>query len=125
MSDRELLTGETRAIPVSEKAWRNSMPSDAWPIGFADGDSVTRTDVFEMAAKWRNGEVTSRLFTTCALAWGYGPTGYGRWRTGRTLAGDPEGSQLQALLQPLAADRVSVDILCDAYGGFFKRPRLP
>jgi hypothetical protein len=125
MSDRELLTGETRAIPVSEKAWRNSMPSDAWPIGFAAGDSVTRTDVFEIAAKWRNGEVTSRLFTTCALAWGYGPTGYGRWRTSRTLAGDPEGSQLQALLQPLAADRVSVDTLCDAYGGFFKRPRLP
>lgn len=125
MPEQDLLPGETRAIVVREESWRTSLPADAWPTGFAAGDSVTRTDVFEMAARWRSGEVTSRSFTACTLAWGYGTTGYGRWRTCRTLAADPDGSRLQTLLQPLAEERVSVDTLCNVYDRFFKRPRLP
>lgn len=125
MPNQELLPREAHAITVREKAWRSSMPSDAWLDGFAVGDAVTRTDVFDIAAKWRSGEVTSRSFTTCVLSWGYGTTGYGRWRTRRTLGGSPDGSRLQTLLQPLATDRVTLETLGDVYSAFFERPRLP
>lgn len=125
MVHRELLPGEKRPIKVREATWRDSLPADAWPAGFAEGDAATRSDVFEVASAWRQGSASSRQFVTAALAWGYGPTGYGRWRTRRTLAADPDGIRLQYLLEPLMGETLPAGTLDSVYEAFFARPRLP
>lgn len=57
---RKLLPGEKHPIKVREAIWRDSLPADAWPAGFAEGDAATRSDVFEVASAWRQGSASSR-----------------------------------------------------------------
>jgi len=125
MNSHELLPGESRAIIVERQRWVDYLPGDCWPSSFAETGKVTRSDVFQVADQWRAGDVSSRVFTAAVLAWGYGMTGYGRWRAGRTLAADPDGTRLQSMLEPLRAETISGEALQSVYSAFLARPRLP
>lgn len=125
MASHELLPGEQRAITVDRQRWVDYLPGDCWPSSFAEMGQVTRGDVFKVADQWCAGDVSSRVFTAAVLAWGYGTTGYGRWRTGRTLAADPDGTRLESKLEPLRAEKISGEALQSVYSAFLAKPRLP
>ncbi|MFG1828678.1 8-oxoguanine DNA glycosylase OGG fold protein [Micromonospora chersina] len=76
--------------------WRAALPPDAWPDGLPEVGSVWRRDVFTVADAWRAEEASPRQLLSAVLMWGYGPIGYGPWRTARSLEGDPDGKRLDA-----------------------------
>lgn len=124
MTSRPLL-GEVREIRVDADRWRVALSADCWPFGFPTDGSVWRQDVFDVAERWRVGEISSRQLCAAVLMWGYGPIGYGRWRANQTLATDPDGSRLDGQLELLRPERISVGSLAETYRRFLIRPRLP
>lgn len=118
-----LLPGET-AIPVDAARWHDALPSGTWPDGFACSGKATRADVFAVADRWRGGRVPAVQLASAALAWGFGVRGYGRYRTGRVLAQDPDGARLAGALEHLRAEEIPPEALVDAYVRFHTSHRL-
>lgn len=114
---------ETRALPkeptiwIDPEKWKPALPADVWVEGFPSGN-VLRADVFDLAARWRRGEVASRPLLAAACAWGYGPVGYGRHRTRVALMNDPQGTLLDRGLAALRAERPTESDLRNAYVAF-------
>ena len=114
---------EARALPnepfvkIDPDRWRPALPADVWVAGFPAGN-VLRADVFDLAGRWRLGEVPSRSLLAAACAWGYGPVGYGLHRTRTALANDPDGALLDRALAALRADLPGEDDLQRAYAAF-------
>lgn len=119
------LPGELRPIAVDADRWSHALPADSWPAAFPESGAVWRSDVFAVASQWRAGEGTARQLTAAVLMWGYGPTGYGPWRTNQVLTADPTGQKLNERLELLRHERVSLEDLAKTYERFLKRPRLP
>lgn len=123
MSDRDrALPGES-SICVDVERWRDALPADAWAGGLGVRD-VYRADVFDVASRWRAGEVSSRALAAAALAWGFGPVGYGRFRTRLILEGDPNGERLDAALQGLRSEAPSESDLAGAFVAFRTSSRI-
>ncbi|NJP32068.1 8-oxoguanine DNA glycosylase OGG fold protein [Micromonospora thermarum] len=121
------LPGELAAITVHIDRWRAALPPDAWPGGFLETGVVWRRDVFAVADTWRAGEATPRQLLSAVLMWGYGPIGYGPWRTARSLEGDPDGTRLARALDGLRGPIPDEDVLRTAYRRLRdpKESRLP
>lgn len=111
----DALPGELVGITVHIDRWRPALPSDAWPEGFPETGVVWRRNVFAVADAWRAGDATPRQLLTAVLMWGYGPIGYGPWRTARSLDGDPDGTRLAHALDPLRAPIPDEEVLRTAY----------
>ncbi|MER7889287.1 hypothetical protein ABTX15_05630 [Micromonospora sp. NPDC094482] len=107
--------------------WRDVLPPNAWPTGFPETGVVWRRDVFTVAEAWRAGDASARQLLAAALMWGYGPIGYGPWRTARSLEGDPDGTRLAHALDGLQAPTLNEDGLQAAYQRLRdpKESRLP
>ncbi|MFF4807108.1 hypothetical protein ACFY03_02650 [Micromonospora chersina] len=121
------LPGEPKPVTVHIEKWRAALPPDAWPDGFPEVGSVWRRDVFTVAEAWRAGEASPRQLLSAVLMWGYGPIGYGPWRTARSLEGDPDGKRLAYALEGLRAPAPDEDALRTAYQRLRdpKESRLP
>ncbi|MGN9778797.1 8-oxoguanine DNA glycosylase OGG fold protein [Micromonospora sp. H33] len=119
------LPGELAAVTVHIDRWRAALPPDAWPGRFPETGVVWRRDVFAVADAWRAGEATPRQLLSAVLMWGYGPIGYGPWRTARSLEGDPDGTR--HALDGLRAPILDEDVLRTAYRRLRdpKESRLP
>ena len=117
------MTVNARALPnefcinVDATKWRAGLPPEVWIEGFPTG-CVWRADVFDVADRWRRGEVPSRALAAVVLAWGHGSNGYGPYRTRTVLAADPNGEKLDRALAALRAERPSERDLQDAYVAF-------
>src|SRR3954465_14439578 len=112
------LPGETQAVGVDVARWRAALPEDAWPPHFPSHGSVWRQDVFAVAQRWREGRATARQLTAAALMWHYGATSSGRRRTVRTLADDPTGIRIEAVLHGLHLEQPTPGDLRKAYQAF-------
>ncbi len=111
----EARPGEPAGIIVHIDRWRPALPPDAWPTGFPTTGVVWRRDVFAVAEAWRRGDATPRQLLSAVLMWGYGPIGYGPWRTARSLEGDADGVRLARALDPLRAAAPGEEVLATAY----------
>jgi hypothetical protein len=116
------LPGEVRAITVDIGRWRPALPESAWPEGFAADSTVWRQDVFDVAERWRRREATALQLASAALAWGFGVTGYGRWRTRSVFGQDPGGLRLADSIGGLRGECPTEADVLDAYERFFKGP---
>lgn len=121
------LPGELKPVTIHPGRWRAVLPPDAWPDGFPETGEVWRREVFAVAEAWRAGEASPRQLLSAALMWGYGPIGYGPWRTARSLEGDPDGKRLAYALEGLRAAAPDEDALRTAYQRLRdpKESRLP
>jgi hypothetical protein len=112
------LPGERRAVEVDTGRWRPALPEDAWPRRFPEDGRVWRQDVFAVAQRWRDGRSTARQLTAAVLMWHYGSTSSGRRRTVRTLADDPSGARIEAVLHGLRGEQPTPGDLRGAYQAF-------
>ncbi|MET8909175.1 hypothetical protein [Micromonospora sp. NPDC004551] len=121
------LPGEVTPITVRTALWRAALPPDAWPDGFPETGEVWRRDVFTVAEAWHAGEASPRQLLSAVLMWGYGPIGYGPWRTLRSLEGDSHGKRLAHALDGLRVPAPDEDALRTAYQRLRnpKESRLP
>jgi len=121
------LPGEVSPITVHIDRWRTALPPDAWPDGFPDTGLVWRRDVFAVAQAWHAGRSSTRQLLVAVLMWGYGPIGYGPWRTLRSLEADPDGKRLAYALEGLRAPVRDEETLRIAYQRLRdpKESRLP
>ncbi len=88
--------------------------ADAWhrrvgkylPDVFAEGALVSRSDVLALGSQWRQTgtDKAARELLVGSCIWGFGPTGYGAYRTGLMLATPDAGKRLTATLDLLAED---------------------
>ncbi|SIN35812.1 hypothetical protein [Micromonospora cremea] len=127
MTEGVVLPGEQAPITVKLNRWRAALPSDAWPDNLPSSGEVWRRDVFAVADACRAGSASPRQLLTAVLIWGYGPIGYGPWRTARSLGADPEGKRLGYALEEVSASAPDEDALRTAYRRFREpnHARLP
>jgi hypothetical protein len=119
------LPGEDRPVPVPIPKWRAALGDDDWPPGFPKSGHVWRSDVFDIARRWREDRATARQLLAATLMWTYGEHPAGRRRAVRALAGDPTGDLLEAALAPLRGDRPLMTDLRAAYLALRTTARLP
>jgi hypothetical protein len=118
------LPGEGSVTGIDVHRWRCKVPDGMWPVGFAESGIVLRADVFDVAERWRSGEVPVTQFVVAAFVWGHGNRGYGPYRTRRVMDQDREGVGLDAVLAQLRTDVVPVEALTDAYERFRSTSKL-
>ncbi|WP_433537213.1 hypothetical protein ACQPZK_05290 [Micromonospora sp. CA-249363] len=119
------LPGEQAPTTVKPDRWRAGLPPDAWPDTLPVSGEVWRRDVFAVADAYRAGSATARQLLTAVLVWGYGPIGYGPWRTARSLGADPDGKRLAYALEEVSAPAPDPEALRTAYRRFRDPARLP
>ncbi|GAB3954690.1 hypothetical protein [Micromonospora vulcania] len=107
-----------QAVSVNVDRWRAGLPSDAWPDNLPAGGEIWRRDVFAVADAYRAGSASARQLLTAVLVWGYGPIGYGPWRTTKSLDADPDGKRLAYALEELTAAAPDEASLRTAYQRF-------
>ena len=84
-TENAALPGERAPVIVNVDRWRAGLPPDAWPDTFPANGEIWRRDVFAVADAYRAGSASACQLLTAVLVWGYGPIGYGPWRTARSL----------------------------------------
>lgn len=119
------LPGEERPVAVDGGKWRSALPEDAWPREFPVHGAVWRQDVFAVAALWREGRADARQLLAATLMRQQGANPHGRRRALRTLAGDPSGARLEAVLERVRKDSPTPADLRAAYVAFRRDCRLP
>src|SRR4051794_34872989 len=102
------LPGEDGPVPVPVSKWRSALPEDAWPPGLPKSGHLWRRDVFDVAARWREGHDTARQLLAATLIWTYGEQAAGRRRAVRALDADPTGELLESALAGLRRDAPSM-----------------
>ncbi|MET8372559.1 hypothetical protein [Micromonospora profundi] len=110
-----VLPGEEAPVIVNIDRWRAGLPSDAWPDSLPANGEIWRRDVFAVTDAYRAGSATARQLLTAVLVWGYGPIGYGPWRTAKSLAADPDGKRLAYALEAMSEPAPDEDALRTAY----------
>lgn len=110
---------------VDAGKWRSALPEEAWPREFPLDGIVWRQDVFRVAARWREDRADARQLLAATLMWFHGPSASGRRRALRTLAGDPTGARLEAVLEPLRKERPTPADMRMSYVAFRTSCRLP
>jgi hypothetical protein len=118
------LPGEAGPTLVDLGRWRVALPEDAWPRPFPGDGQVWRRDVFAVAYRWRDGQASARELLTATLMWTYGDAPHGRRRALRTLADDPTGERVEAALDVLRNEWLTVTDLRTAYLNFRTSARL-
>lgn len=117
------LPGERRRIQVPRERWKRAL-GERWPDDLASDDHLARLDVFAVTDGWRAGAKTTQDLVVAAMAWGYGPIGYGPGRTAAILDQDPDTARLSSVLSPLSEAQPTVAALGDAYEALRRRRPL-
>jgi hypothetical protein len=101
------LPGEWFPTQLDAGRWRAALSEDAWPRSFPLDGLVWRSDVFAIADRWRSGGATSRQLLAATLMWAGGEFRAARRHAVVTLADDPFGSRLDAVLEPLRLEQLT------------------
>ncbi len=96
---------EQEGIGFNADAWHRRVGKDL-PDVLADHTHVSRSDVLALGTRWRQTgtEEAARELLVGSCIWGFGPTGYGAYRTGLMLATPDAGKRLTATLDLLEED---------------------
>ncbi len=105
--------------------WRAALPEDCWPRHFPTDGYVWRSDVFDVAERWRTGRATERQLLAAVLMWQADGSAPARRHALRTLADDPTGARCAQALRGLREDHVGCADLRTAYLAFRTDCRLP
>jgi hypothetical protein len=116
-------------VPV-DRYRRVCMARDSWPEGWPDiwrrAGFLSRSDIFDVAARWREQQAPARHVLGATLAWGFGNTNYGGKRTELILAPTDLDRRLATGLTPLANRLPTQQNLLEAYRAFNRGPaQLP
>ncbi|MGW3895755.1 8-oxoguanine DNA glycosylase OGG fold protein [Micromonospora profundi] len=114
-TENAALPGERAPVIVNVDRWRAGLPPDAWPATFPANGEIWRRDVFAVAGAYRAGSASACQLLTAVLVWGYGPIGYGPWRTAKSLAADPDGKRLAYALEEVSGSAPDEAALGTAY----------
>ena len=106
-------------IRVSGPKWTAALGPDVVPAALQSATTISRDAVFAVAADAVRGEASPTALFVASMMWGFGPVGYGAWRTKQMLQSGDSAPRLYRVL-----DRVTAGGATEGYSALATSERI-